>query len=199
MDFLQDMFQGRDPHLLRRAFEQANGDVEIAVEIIFAELDDMQSRAIRQAEHDALAAEPEGPPIRHPLQALTISDIDDSDDSDDGTPTPQQHRGQNKAATPDDQQENIPSADECLAGVLAIFPDACTEHVKKVYNENRCSDIISFIVTKLAEEGYPHAVPEPKAGLKRKRPLTEDEEDEEDGKEYEAEHRAVSDKYTGFV
>lgn len=207
MDFLQDMFPGHDPHMLHRAFEQAGGDVVVAIELIFSELDDLQSMALRQAEQDHHPViGPEGPiqnppSPANPLQALTISDADDSDDFE--GPAPQRQQSGYEAATPDDQlrreNDNIPSPDEFLASVLAIFPDACTEHLKKEYNENRCSDIIELIVTKLAEVGYPRAAPEQKAGHKRKRPLPEEEEGDESGKEYEDEHRAVSDKYSGFV
>lgn len=185
MDVLQDMFRGHDPRELHRAFTQANGDIETAIEIILAESDDLQSRALRQAE---LAPELEDPerPLLSPsssadsLQALKISDVEDFE-------------------ARDDELQQVPSPDECLVGVLAIFPDACTEYIRKLYQENQHGDIIRFIAEKLAEGGYPRAAPEPKTSQKRKRPTAEEEEDDEDGKGYEAEHRTVSDKYSGFV
>lgn len=224
MDFLRSVFPLHDPLRLHRAFIQADGNVEAAIDTIFTEIDDLQSKALRQAESRPLAIELEDPLIQRPLlspsssadslQGLTISDADDSDDLNEDpivplgirrSPTPQQQQqGRNEAGTPGDelQQNNDPSPDECLAGVLAIFPDACTEHVRKQYNENHPSEdgnIIDLIARQLAQYGYPRAAPEPKVGLKRKRPVTEEEEDEEGAKEYEAEHRTVSDKYTSFV
>lgn len=191
MDILQDMFGGHDPRGLHRAFTQANGDIETAIEIILAESDDLQSKALREAElvsmaielEDSLIIELGDPLMQRPLlspsssadslQALKISDPEPPDD--------------------------VPGPDECLVGVLAIFPDACTEYIRKLYQENQHGDIIRFIAEKLAEGSYPRAAPEPKTGQKRKRRATEEEEDDEDGKDYEAEHRIVSDKYTVFV
>lgn len=221
MDVLQDMFPGHDLLGLHRAFAAAGGNVETAIELILADIDDLQSRKLRQAEPTLLTIKPEGPPIQPPLlspsssadsfRALTISDADDwdFDEEDPIVPVeirrPPAPRKQDEAATLDAKLEKEPEhtgPDECLAGVLTIFPDACTEHIKKQYRENHLlqgGNIIEFIANKLAEDGYPRAEPELKPGLKRKRPVAE-EDDNEGGKKYEAEFRdPVTSEYLNFV
>lgn len=228
MDVLQDMFPENDLLVLHRAFTGAGGDLGTAIELILAEIDDEQSRKLRQAPVPApLTIKPEGPPIQRPLlspfssadslKALTISDADDWDDLDEDEDlvpleirpppvTPQRRQSRNEAVALENelqkQQSEHTSPDECLAGVLTIFPDACTDHIRKLYKENNLSqggNIIEFIANKLAEDGYPRSEPEPKPGLKRKRPVAE-EEDNDGGKKYGAEFRApVSAEYLGFV
>lgn len=223
MDVLQDMFAGFDPLGLHRAFTQAGGDIEIAIEIILAEIDEQQSKELlRNSEPAPLNIKADGPPIQRPLlspsssadsfKALKISDHDanDWDDLVDDfiaplehhrhpPPSPQQDRRHEVVLDEDDEPVQQPGIDECLAGVLTIFPDACPDHIKEVYKENHLlqgGKIIDFIANKLAEDGYPRTEAEPKPGLKRKRPVAE----EEGGKEYEADYRdPVTSEYLSFV
>lgn len=149
--------------------------------------------------------------------ALTISDHDDAvdndwnddDDIDGGEDVPmliEQHRRHHQPQPqPQLQLDEDPlphnhQVDEYLAGVLTIFPDACPEHINKLYRENLTLQgprITDFIANKLAEDGYPRVEQEPKPGLKRKRPVAE----EDTGKDYEAEdrEREVNPEYLDFV
>jgi hypothetical protein len=137
--------------------------------------------------------------------ALTISDHDDDavdndwDDYDDtdGEDVPdilieqhRRHQPQPQLQPPLEEDPLPPNhqVDEYLAGVLTIFPDACPEHIHKLYKENAALQgpgITDFIANKLAEDGYPRIEQEPKPGLKRKRSVAEEEIE----KNYEAEDR----------
>lgn len=135
--------------------------------------------------------------------ALTISDHDDDvvyndwvdDDDTDGEDVPdmpiEQHRRHQPQLQHQPEENPLPlnhQVDEYLAGVLTIFPDACPEHIHKLYKENVALQgprITDFIANKLAEDGYPRIEQEPKPGLKRKRSVAEEEIE----KNYEAEDR----------
>lgn len=238
---LREMFAGRDAESIARALLRAQGDVERAIDMILAEIDEEESMRLleqqqqevgqpqrqrrQQQQHHvrtpaplvlkpgALAA---SPPILRPqllspsssadsFGALTISDHDDDvvyndwvdyDDSD-GEDVPdmliEQHRRHQPQPQlqPSLEEDPLPpnhQVDEYLAGVLTIFPDACPEHIHKLYKENvdlQGPRITDFIANRLAEDGYPRIEQEPKPGLKRKRSVAEEDIE----KNYEAEDR----------
>lgn len=66
----------------------------------------------------------------------------------------------------------FPGLDDSIAKVVAILPDVCTDHVKKVYHENivvQENNIVDFILNSLFELGSSYPRTEASNPRKRKR------------------------------
>jgi hypothetical protein len=193
MDGLRVIFPGHSESNLERAFLEAGGVLDQAVEIIL-------SSDTQQAGMPGLGLETDRPASVSPassVDSFSSLRISDDDDDGDGNGAGVIYVGNGLRA-----QQGRPvaiSQDDVLQGLLNIFPDVCLTYITELYQEHRLlqgDNITEFIANKLVETNYPRAKPVEKVGQKRKRA------DEEGGgkPDYESDDRPPGTvEYRGLV
>lgn len=71
-----------------------------------------------------------------------------------------------------DEKEKVPGLDDCLAQVVSVFPDVCTDYLKKEYRKNvdaQGHNIVNSILNSLIEMGPKRPLAEVGNPRKRKR------------------------------
>ena len=93
----------------------------------------------------------------------------------------------------EDEKAKAPELDDCLAQIVSVFPDVCTDHVKKEYGENvdtQGHNIVNSILNSLIEMGPKR--PRAEVGNPRKRKRSADGFEQS---KFEAADRELPDGY----
>ena len=175
MEELREMF-GDYPELMLREALEATGSLDGAVEILL--------QIQMPARIGAGAPPPEPPPLPQPQAQVAQVQVPLLDDPMAMDLDEDHARG---FAGLEIQDVEPLGEEEAVLQVVNIFPDVCTEHVKKLYHDNvalQAGNIVEYIITAVLEKGPAYPRGEAHNPRKRKR-----HEDLLEQKKYEAKDR----------
>lgn len=180
MEMLRDMFPTRSEKELKEVLGEASQDCDRAVEMLLARPAAKPPPRPRPLQNLSKRASNviEAPPLTPATaSAISFGNMSLSEDLS-RRKEPTTPRRKIIAISSDEAEPERDRESETVSHILAIFPDACPETTRKLYQEHQVlqgSNIAEFLANKYAEGGYIKAE---KAGQKRKRQVSEEDEDD---------------------